>query len=57
MSKKESSCKGVVDLAEANQLLKYMNTNVITKVTFRDLDIIFSAQTSHVTWTCCVPEF
>ena len=31
-----------------------MNTNAMTQVTVRDLDITFSAQTSCVTWTCRV---
>ena len=31
-----------------------MNTNAMTQVTVRDLDIMFSAQTSYVTLTCRV---
>ena len=34
--------------------LKYMNTNAVTQVTIRDLEIKFGAQTFHVTWTCHV---
>ena len=34
-----------------NFLFHQLNTNAVTQVTVRDLDIIFNAQTSHVTWT------
>ena len=34
--------------------IRIINTNAMTQVAVHDLDIKFSAQTSCVTWTCCV---